>query len=190
MKNEFLRRLNQSHTDILETFTVLIDSAAWNIVNHSSISPMIKRLHTRSTDEQSQKMSDAAHHLLSLMAKECAPMFKSHADELVIVIGEKKNEQLVEVGLQALAAVVKVNADWGPSDRSVPYSKRRWSPLDGGQESGGQSDQACSGRDPPASEIRDTLHLLLVFQRAGEWSPQCTCRWVPGTYPLNLTRTS
>lgn len=111
--------MTQAHTDILETFTVLIDSAMFNVVNHSSISPLIKRLQTRTTDDIGQRTAEAAYQFLRLMAKECAPMFKSHVDELMIVVGEKRNEKLVEVGLQALAAVVKVDADWGPSDRKV-----------------------------------------------------------------------
>lgn len=45
--------------------------------------------------------------LIALIAKECPPMFTSHVSELNVCIGQQKNEKLVEVALQALAATSK-----------------------------------------------------------------------------------
>ncbi|KAK8847427.1 hypothetical protein IAR55_005285 [Kwoniella newhampshirensis] len=112
-RNEFLRRIHQSHEDLLETMSTLVDVSAWNIVNHSSIPPLIKHLQK----PNSEASALAAGRLLSTLAKEGPPMFKSHVPELVIVLSEKKNEKLVEVALQALAAVCKVYPEIAPSER-------------------------------------------------------------------------
>ncbi len=117
MQNELLRRLEQSHTDILETFSTIIDIASWMIVNHSSIPPLIKRLQR----PESGNVTAAAARLLSLIAKECAPMFKTHVAELVIVMADKKSEKLSQMALQALAAVCKADPSCGPDDGSVQH---------------------------------------------------------------------
>ncbi len=114
-QNELLRRIEQSHTSILETFTTVIDSGSWSLLNHSSISPLIKRL--QRPDPAHPNTAEVAAKLLSLIAKEGAPMYKTHVDELVIVMGDGKNERLAEVALQALAAVCKWNESCAPSDK-------------------------------------------------------------------------
>jgi sister-chromatid-cohesion protein PDS5 len=43
-------------------------------------------------------------------------MYKSHIKELVIVMGDRKNEVLAEAGLQALSAVCKVDEELAPTD--------------------------------------------------------------------------
>lgn len=115
-RNELLRRLEQSHTSLLETFSTLIDSAAWMVINHSSIPGLIKRIQ-KPEGSQPDRVVTVAGHYLGLIAKHCAPMYKSHVPELVIIIGDKKNDILVEVGLQGLAAVCKWDADCGPTDK-------------------------------------------------------------------------
>lgn len=111
-----LRRLEQSHTDILETFTTLIDVGSWNIVNHSSIPPLIATLQKKQIGQKGEIVAGIARNLLRLIAKEGAPMFKSHVPELVLIMGDKKNTVLSEAGLQALAAVSKWDKTAGPSD--------------------------------------------------------------------------
>jgi sister-chromatid-cohesion protein PDS5 len=96
--------------------SILIDNAAWNVLNHSSIPPLIKRLQ-RPEGIDPQKTSQAASQLLALIAKEGAPMFKSHVAELVIVMADRKNEKLAEVALQGLAAVCKADPEAAPEDR-------------------------------------------------------------------------
>jgi sister-chromatid-cohesion protein PDS5 len=44
-------------------------------------------------------------------------MFKSHVTELVIVMGDKKNERLSEAALKALAAVSKADDTAVPEDK-------------------------------------------------------------------------
>ncbi|OCF45868.1 hypothetical protein I317_00356 [Kwoniella heveanensis CBS 569] len=111
-RNEFLRRVHQSHEDLLETLTSLLNTSAWNVVNQSSIPPLLKRLQR----PDSEATANAAVKLLAIIAKDGAPMFKTHTSQLAIVIMDKKNEKLVEVGYQALAAVCKVHPDVAPNE--------------------------------------------------------------------------
>lgn len=116
MQAEFLRRVEQSHSALLDTLTHLIDTAAWSIVNDSSVTPLLKRLQRPEgpSKEARDAVQEAAYKLLVLMAKEGAPMFRSHVAELHTLMGEKKNERLAEVALRALAAVMKLEPE-GPS---------------------------------------------------------------------------
>ena len=61
-------------------------------------------------------MTTIAYRLLGLLAKECPPMYKSHVTELVIVMGDKKNERLSEVALKGLAAVCRADPEAVPED--------------------------------------------------------------------------
>lgn len=103
---------------MLETFTLFVDNGAWNIINHSAIPPLIKRLQ-RPESAKADEISAAAFRLLGLLAKECPPMYKSHVSELIIVMGDKKNERLSEAALKALAAVCKTDESAVPEDKSV-----------------------------------------------------------------------
>ncbi|XAO21334.1 hypothetical protein I312_100083 [Cryptococcus bacillisporus CA1280] len=111
-RNEFLRRVHQSHEDLLPTLTALVDMSAWNVLNHSSIPPLIRCLQRA----ESESIASAAAQFLGLMAKEGPPMYKSHVQELVAAIADKKNGRLMEIGFQGLAAVCKVYPDLAPSD--------------------------------------------------------------------------
>ena len=93
--------------------TTLVDISSWNIVNQSSIPPLLKRI----VKPESEASANAATKVLSILAKEGAPMFKNHAAQLVIAIMDKRNETLVELGLQALGAVCKIYPDVSPTDK-------------------------------------------------------------------------
>ncbi|WVQ83257.1 hypothetical protein IAT38_005396 [Cryptococcus sp. DSM 104549] len=114
-RNELLRRIHQSHEDLLETMTSLVAYSSWNILNHSSIPPLIKRLQRPESDATAVNAAK----LLTLIAKEGAPMYKTHVPELAILMGEKKNMRLVEVGVQGLSAVCKIFPEVAPTDRRV-----------------------------------------------------------------------
>ena len=60
------------------------------------------------------------------MAKECAPMYVGHVPELLVVLGQQRNEKSVEVGMQALAAVCKIDKSSAPVDRSVILGVNEW----------------------------------------------------------------
>ncbi|WVN89440.1 uncharacterized protein L203_104663 [Cryptococcus depauperatus CBS 7841] len=113
-RNEFLRRVHQSHEDLLPTLKTLLDSSSWNIVNHSSIHPLIKRIQK----PDSETSASAAAFFLSLIAKECPPMLKSHIQELVAAAADRKNERLIEMGFQALASVCKIYPELTPEDKT------------------------------------------------------------------------
>lgn len=44
-------------------------------------------------------------------------MYIAHVPELLIAIGQQKNEKLVEIALQALASVCKYQPSVAPKDR-------------------------------------------------------------------------
>nr|XP_018265446.1 uncharacterized protein I303_01812 [Kwoniella dejecticola CBS 10117]OBR87604.1 hypothetical protein I303_01812 [Kwoniella dejecticola CBS 10117] len=111
-RNELLRRVHQSHDDVLETITCLVDVSSWNIVNQSSISPLLKRV----SKPESAVSAAAASKVLGILAKEGAPLFKTHAAQLVIAMMDKKNEHLVELALQALGSVCKIYPDVAPAE--------------------------------------------------------------------------
>ncbi|TYJ51869.1 hypothetical protein B9479_007542 [Cryptococcus floricola] len=111
-RNEFLRRVHQSHEDLLPVLTVLLDNSAFDLINHSSIPTLLMRLQK----PDSAKRAATACRFLVVIAKECAPMYKTHVAELVACISDKKNTKLVEVALQGLAAVSKVYPDVAPSE--------------------------------------------------------------------------
>jgi sister-chromatid-cohesion protein PDS5 len=116
LQNEFIRRVEQSHTDILDTFTTLIDSASFSILNPSSISPLLKALQSPPPGPRKDAIASAAARFLSFIAKECSPMFVNHVPGLLVTMSQQKNDKLVEVSLQALAAVCKVDPSVAPKD--------------------------------------------------------------------------
>ncbi|KAK1921574.1 armadillo-type protein [Papiliotrema laurentii] len=116
-KNEFLRRIEQHHTDILDTFATIIENGSFNVLNTSSVSPLLRALQSPPSGPRRDNTIAASAKLLSLIAKECPPMFVTHVPELLICMGQKKNEKLVEVSLQALAAVCRYDREVAPKDR-------------------------------------------------------------------------
>ncbi|WWC86884.1 uncharacterized protein L201_001763 [Kwoniella dendrophila CBS 6074] len=112
-KNELLRRVHQGHDGILDTITSLVEASAWNIVNQSSIPPLIRRVQK----PESEASSTAAAKILGILAKDGLPMFKSHTAQLVLAMMDKKNDTLVEVALQALGGVCKIIPDVTPTER-------------------------------------------------------------------------
>jgi len=61
-------------------------------------------------------ITEAAREWLRLIAKEGAPMYKSHIASLVMIMGDKKNEYLSEAALQGLAAVCKIDGEVCPTE--------------------------------------------------------------------------
>ena len=117
-KNEFLRRVEQSQTNLLETFTTIVENGSFNIVNTTSISHLLKTIQTP-TGSRREETATAAKKLLALIAKDCPPMYSAHIPELLVCIGQKKNDKLVEVALQSIAAACKYDQDLAPKDRYV-----------------------------------------------------------------------
>ncbi|RXK35355.1 hypothetical protein M231_07377 [Tremella mesenterica] len=118
-RNEFLRKLEQSHTDILETFTFIIDDASFNIINKTAIPLVLKAAQRPPAGRQGEAIAAASFRILKLIAKECAPMYRDYVQQLVIVMNEKKNDRLCETALRALSAICKVEPESAPQDRKV-----------------------------------------------------------------------
>lgn len=117
-RNEFLRRIEQSHSNLLDVLSVLVDHAAWVLINQSSIPCLIRRLQ-KAEGPTAERVGALSGRFLAFIAKECAPMYKNHIAELQIVVNDRRNAKLVEVAIQALAAVTKWNPDCGPTDKKL-----------------------------------------------------------------------
>ncbi|KAF9226311.1 hypothetical protein BS17DRAFT_794477 [Gyrodon lividus] len=101
--NEFLRRVEQSLDSALPTMTILLRRSSLCIINQSSISTLIKRV------QKSSPSSKHAQQLLTFISKHCPMLHKPHVSELTKAIADEKNAVSVEVGMQALAAVVRAD---------------------------------------------------------------------------------
>ncbi|KAH7882429.1 armadillo-type protein [Phlebopus sp. FC_14] len=110
--NEFLRRVEQSLESTLPTMTIFLRRSTLRIMNQSSISTLIKRIQKHSSS------STHAQQLLIFISKHCSALYKPHVSELTKAIADEKNTLLVEIAMQALAAVVR-------SDESLAVLDRR-----------------------------------------------------------------
>jgi hypothetical protein len=107
--------LEQHHSELLDTFTTILDAGSWNIINQSSIPPLITALQKTQKGTQGEMITLAAREWLRLIAKEGAVMYKSHVPSLVQHMGDKK-DILSEAALQGLAAVVKADKECCPTE--------------------------------------------------------------------------
>jgi sister-chromatid-cohesion protein PDS5 len=115
IQHELRRRLEQHHPGIFDTFTTILDVGSWNIINQSSIPPLIAALQKTQKGPQGETITQAAREWLRLIAKEGALMFKSHIPILVKEMDNKKT-MLSEAALQGLAAVVKADKESCPTE--------------------------------------------------------------------------
>ncbi|KAG1732950.1 armadillo-type protein [Suillus lakei] len=106
---EFLRRIELGSESILGTMTVFLRRAALRIVNQSSIPTLIKRVQ-RADSKHAQT-------LLTYISKHCPALYKPHISELTKAIADEKNARLVEVGMQALAAVSRSDEALAVNDK-------------------------------------------------------------------------
>ena len=116
VQNEFIRRIEQHHTDILPTFSALLNNASFSILNQSAIPLLLKILQKPGGGLMKNARVSAASRLLALIAKECAPMYRSHVAELTISMGDRKHDLLAEAALRALSALAKVERASCPND--------------------------------------------------------------------------
>ncbi|TFK49359.1 hypothetical protein OE88DRAFT_1646400 [Heliocybe sulcata] len=124
-KNDFLKRLGEhgaSTSSIVPTMTYILRRASLRIVNQSSIPPLIRRIQRASGDGETQNLDELgdlrhAQTVLSYASKHCPAVYKPHVAELTKAIADEKKPRLIEVCLQALAAVAKWDAKLAPSDK-------------------------------------------------------------------------
>ncbi|TBU45152.1 armadillo-type protein [Dichomitus squalens] len=145
-RNEFLRRVEQSSSNLLGTMTIFLRRATLHIINQSSIPTLIKRVQkgseppssvaysqTQSQNIQTfsmyaaggsepegrtQQAAHAAQVWMTFVSKHCPALYKAHIGEISKAIADERNTRLVEVCLHALAAT----AMWDP--KSAPSDKR------------------------------------------------------------------
>ncbi|KAJ7810116.1 armadillo-type protein, partial [Mycena leptocephala] len=104
--NEFTKRHRP-------TMNLVLRQASLRILNQSSIPTLIKRL-----QKTSGMAPENALRLLTHVSKHQPALYKSHVGELVKGVADERHPRLVEVALQALAAVMR----W--DEKAVPVDKR------------------------------------------------------------------
>ncbi|TFK20656.1 cohesin-associated protein Pds5 [Coprinopsis marcescibilis] len=117
--NEFNRRLEQLSSTLLPTLNIFLRRASYRILNQSSIPSLLKRV-AKSYGSTAGHLIQASNHariLLTFVSKYSPALYKPHVAELVKAISDEKNIQLAEVGLQALAGLVKYDGSLAPTER-------------------------------------------------------------------------
>jgi sister-chromatid-cohesion protein PDS5 len=100
-------------SSIAPTMNLVLRQASLRILNQSSIPTLIKRL-----QKTSGMAPENALRLLTHVSKHQPALYKSHVGELVKGVADERHPRLVEVALQALAAVMR----W--DEKAVPVDKR------------------------------------------------------------------
>jgi len=120
---EFTRRVEQASATISPTMAVLLRRASLRFINQSSIPTLIKHVRNGDFSEQSQSQSSAevsaknASTILACISRYCPAMFRPHVSELVKSVADEKHNQLVEVSLHALSALLQRDPSLTPTDR-------------------------------------------------------------------------
>ncbi|KAF7350447.1 Sister chromatid cohesion protein pds5 [Mycena venus] len=109
--NEFAKRIETLSAGIAPTMNTIVRQASLRIFNQSSIPTLIKRV------QKSNSLADNAQRLLTFVSKHQPGLYKSHIGELVKGVADEKHPRLVEVALQALAAVVRWDGKVAPTDK-------------------------------------------------------------------------
>lgn len=111
LQNEFLRRVEQSSSSIVETMSDIQRKASLWIINTSSIPLLVRRIQRAPLEQDHSGLSEAeqfsrvAKVALTFVSKHCPTIYKSHVGEFAKALADEKNAQLGEVALQALAAI-------------------------------------------------------------------------------------
>ncbi|KAJ7096724.1 armadillo-type protein [Mycena belliarum] len=100
--NEFVKRMDTVSSGITTTLKIVLRQSSLRIVNQSSIPTLLKRL-----QKSNQLASDNAAKLLRFISKHLPALYKSHVGELVKGVADEKHPLVVEVSLQALAALAR-----------------------------------------------------------------------------------
>lgn len=98
--------------------TILIRRASLRIVNQSSVPTLLKRVQ-KGDGTLPPSLSHTAQTLLIYMSKNYPALYQLHVGELAKALADEKNPKLVEVSLQALAAVAQLDEKHVPHDKYV-----------------------------------------------------------------------
>ncbi|KAJ6484326.1 armadillo-type protein [Mycena vitilis] len=111
--NEFTKRMDTLSSSIAPTMNIILRQASLRVLNQSSIPTLLRRLQKSSH----QTTSENAMRLLTWVSKHSPALYKSHIAELVKGVADEKHPRLVEVSLQALAAVSRWDEKVVPTDK-------------------------------------------------------------------------
>lgn len=180
--NEFLRRVEQSHESILSTMTIFLRRCTLRILNQSSISPLLKRLQKSPTSSIASPTIKHVHQLLTFVSKHSPALYKAHIGELTKAIADEKNTVLVELGMQALAAVVRTDESLssldkrtvdrvmkyalGENPRLAKFASRLLASLKGCHEQCKNIVESVAQRLPDAEPEMLVAHTALLVQMA------------------------
>ncbi|KAJ7039761.1 armadillo-type protein [Mycena alexandri] len=114
--NEFAKRMDTVSSSIAPTMNGIVRQASLRILNQSSIPTLIKRLQ-KSLKNDNEVASENALKLLTFVSKHIPALYKSHIGELVKGVADEKLPRLVEMSLQALAAIVRWDEKVAPNDK-------------------------------------------------------------------------
>ncbi|KAF8156995.1 armadillo-type protein [Crassisporium funariophilum] len=119
--NEFLRRIEQLSATIVPTMTIFLLRGCYRIVNQSCIPTLLKRVERAhgSSNSKAQAAATKAQILLTAVSKYAPGLFKSHIGELCKAIADEKKTKLVEVALQALANVARLDEKLATVDKKT-----------------------------------------------------------------------
>ncbi len=123
LQKEFTRRIEESSSTVAPTMITLLRQASLWIINQSCIPTLIKRLQTGDPTgtghgtSQAQLSANNAHAILTMISKHCPAMLQPHVKEFMKAVADEENPRLVEVCLQALAAVSKWDSSLTPVDK-------------------------------------------------------------------------
>ena len=97
--------------------TAFLRRASLRIVNQSSIPTLIRRVQKTSEGSAQGDSARNAEYWLVFVSKHLPALYKSHVGELTKAIADERNPKLVELSLQALAAVVQWDPKLAPTDK-------------------------------------------------------------------------
>ena len=108
--------------------TMFLRHASLRLINQSSVPTLIKRVQRGDSDDgigssQADTLARNAQTWMNYIAKHGPAIYKAHVGELSKAIADEKNTRLVEVCLQALAAVSHLDKKLTPSDKYVVVSR-------------------------------------------------------------------
>lgn len=103
--------------------SIFLRRCTLRIINQSSISSLLKRLQKPSSSANASLTTQRVRQLLTYISKHCPALYKAHVSELTKAIADEKNPVLVEVGMQALAAVVRTDESLAAFDKCVFITK-------------------------------------------------------------------
>ncbi|KAF8726601.1 hypothetical protein AX14_007667 [Amanita brunnescens Koide BX004] len=116
--HDFEKRLDQSSSGITSTMSIFLRRASFRLINQSAIPSLIKRIQKAQGGSHSQSQTVAGHAqtLLAFISKHSPSLYKLHISELCKGLTDEKNQATVEVCLQALSAVARLDEELAPNE--------------------------------------------------------------------------